>query len=67
MKLKNLPKNKPSNFEIVYIMEKDGLFYTMQLALSKNAASLQKQTSPIDCTFSLTLQKCGNSPILDFW
>jgi hypothetical protein len=26
MKLKNLPKNKPSNFEIVYIMEKEGLF-----------------------------------------
>ena len=24
------------------------------------------QTSRIDCTFSLTLQKCGNSPILDF-
>ena len=24
------------------------------------------QTSPINCTFSLTLQKCGNSPILDF-
>jgi len=26
MKLKNLPKNKPSNFEIVYIMEKERLF-----------------------------------------
>jgi hypothetical protein len=26
MKLKNLPKNKPPNFEIVYIMEKEGLF-----------------------------------------
>ena len=24
------------------------------------------QTSPINCTFSLTSQKCGNSPILDF-
>ena len=24
------------------------------------------QTSPINCTFSLALQKCSNSPILDF-